>query len=287
MSRACSREPELDAWQRRGAGAALPVALEHHLEQCDSCRAQVLEIGALRRWAAKLPAFELEQRRLDEMQFLLMAETRRQPRRQHASAAEAPRSRRWQLPLGYAWVIGSLASVASAFSAAQSRPSDEHATPLAPPSALSAPPAPDGVSSEPELVGTRSPDVDNLHAPSGSKPSPRTRAKARLGPPSGAPRATPPSASATPSAPSVSASDGSFRRAHALLGRGRATEAVLEFDRLAADAALDDARRADALFWAARAARASGDAAGARARAERYLSAYPDGWYAARAAALR
>jgi TolA-binding protein len=274
MNGECPRAVELEAWQRLGSRAALPEALERHLSDCAPCRARVVEIRALRSLFASLPPLEIEQRRLEEMQFLLMAEARRQPPRRLPPSLESSsylRWREWQPRLGYVWAIVLSVSAASAVSSLRSHRDQAIASTEGP--AHRAPMSESRLQVEPSTA------LPVFEPTSTEQPKATPSARSRRLP------TRAPEARVTEPAPSTS--DVHFRRAHALLRRGRAQEAVSAFDRLADDGSLDAARRADALFWAARAARASGDATGARSRAERYLQAYPDGWYAAGATALR
>jgi hypothetical protein len=67
---------------------------------------------------------------------------------------------------------------------------------------------------------------------------------------------------------------------------GRAREAALTFDALAADPRLDRERRADVLFWSARAHAEAGEMAEAERAAAAVGSVDPGSWHASDAALL-
>ncbi len=80
--------------------------------------------------------------------------------------------------------------------------------------------------------------------------------------------------------------DAAFQRAWKLLQAGKAREAAAAFDALARERDLDPARRADVLYWSAKAHQRSGDSSGARARADELLKQDPEAWHAPDAALL-
>ncbi len=292
MSGACSHQLEVDAWQRLGAAATLPDALERHLLECPPCHAHVAEVRALRGLFAHLPAIEIEQQQLDEMRFLLMAEARRGPAPLASASTERhyPRWLRRHPFFGFSAAVVFMVSAAAAFSAVRSDWEREQGLER---ERLSTLPRPRASSAERREPGPAALHPANPEAAAASAPHVEAPGTKAASPRDLAPRAT---ATSEPvralrrglvAASARRPVDERFRRARALIGDGRAAEAVEAFDRLADDPTVDAARRADALFWAARASRDSGDAQGARARAEQYLAAHPNGWYRARAAALR
>jgi predicted Zn-dependent protease len=91
---------------------------------------------------------------------------------------------------------------------------------------------------------------------------------------------------APPSRPDDSAAfDAEFGRALELFRKGRASEAAAAFDALRGNAAVDPGRRADALYWAARAHKDAGHAAAAEERA-RLAAESPGSWHAEDAALM-
>lgn len=107
------------------------------------------------------------------------------------------------------------------------------------------------------------------------------------------PQAQPPPAAASAAvegapgtAKKATSGDAEFQRAWALLRSGKAAEAARLFDQLSRRGDLDPGRRADALYWAARAHRQAGHTGSAQARAEQLLETEPSAWHAAQAALM-
>ena len=71
-----------------------------------------------------------------------------------------------------------------------------------------------------------------------------------------------------------------------MLNAGKSAEAAQAFDRLSRSPSLDPGRRADVLYWAARAHREAGNTGSAQARAEELVEHDPKAWHAARAALM-
>jgi TolA-binding protein len=76
VSARCPRASELDAWERAGSGAASSLELDRHVQVCVVCRERVAEVRRLRALFATLPSVKIEGRRLEEMRFSLMQQTR-------------------------------------------------------------------------------------------------------------------------------------------------------------------------------------------------------------------
>jgi len=287
VSDGCPHGPELDAWER-GGEAGLAPELERHLPTCGSCRTRVREIQRSRELFRKLPVWQLEPRRCAELEFFLMAETRRRSAAPSDAAAQSATG--WRAPslVWLASALGLLAFGAVAFAAVRTGREGlgvrEPAPERADPALLSAPSAEAPTTARTHATEPVAASNQSLGAGTAFADPPTTLVHPRSRP---ARKSAPRVAQAREADAAQTAGDDRFRGARALLRAGREAEAVIAFDRLATDTAIDGARRADALFWSALAARAAGDTRGARERAERYLAAHPGGWYAASAAQLR
>ena len=80
--------------------------------------------------------------------------------------------------------------------------------------------------------------------------------------------------------------DAAFRRAWRLLQAGRYTQAARAFDALGQAPGLDPGRRADVLYWSAKAHQLGGEWRAAQARAGGLAERSPDAWHAPDAALL-
>ncbi len=80
--------------------------------------------------------------------------------------------------------------------------------------------------------------------------------------------------------------DTRFTAAWSMLRAGRAAEAAALLDELSEDPRLDPARKADVLFWAAKAHARAGNAAAAASRARQVVTESPDSWHARDARSL-
>lgn len=80
--------------------------------------------------------------------------------------------------------------------------------------------------------------------------------------------------------------DIAFRAAWERLHAGRAAEAAKAFDELSRRPSLDQGRRADALYWAARSYQQAGDLGSAQSRAEQLAEREPSAWHAPQAALM-
>ncbi len=80
--------------------------------------------------------------------------------------------------------------------------------------------------------------------------------------------------------------DAAFRRAWSQFKSGRYREAARSFDALSQAPGIDSGRRADLLYWSARAHQLSGEWNAARSRAQALMSANPKAWHAPNAALL-
>lgn len=80
--------------------------------------------------------------------------------------------------------------------------------------------------------------------------------------------------------------DVAFRGAWKLLHEGKAADAAQAFDTLSRQPGLDPGRRADTLYWAARAHQQAGNLGSAQARAEQLTEANPTAWHAPQAALM-
>ena len=130
-----------------------------------------------------------------------------------------------------------------------------------------------------ELPAATAPAREALSPPAVTEPPPSHEAGAS------APAAETRGA-ARPDTAAAHRADREFALAFRLHREGDHARAAALLDALASDPALDAGRRADVLYWSARAHEALGDAAAARDRAARSLEAAPESWHAARARAL-
>lgn len=272
MSPSCARSGRIESWARLGSRAPLLVELQQHARRCPECQAFIDEVQGLRDAFGSMPPLHLDARRFDRMRFALMAEAR-------ASQRPRPKARplRWPLAIFAAATVG----VAALAWATIPRP---RAVPL-----LHVPPVDPGLLDAPRVLPPA--QVDAPGPPlSASAPAPEAP------PPSAARRSPPPRTPRTSLAASASAAvlsgdetslhDAAFRAAWRLMREGNAGDAARAFDALSRRPGLDEGRRADALYWAARAHQQAGAVGSAQARAEQLSEETPSAWHSPRAALM-
>jgi len=148
--------------------------------------------------------------------------------------------------------------------------------------------APEAAAGEVSAVGSAGPEssAPASSASAGSSPAipPRAASAASAGSAARAGAAVP-TRSGVARVDERPAFDAEFGRALDLVKKGRAAEAAAAFDRLRDDPGVDAGRRADALYWAARAHTEAGHGAAAEERA-RAVTETPGSWHGDDAALL-
>jgi len=260
--------PELDAWLRAGRSDPEP----RHLAACAQCRAALAETERVRGWFPD-PGEVISEASAETIRFRLEGEAR--GRTHGPQQRRAHRSRAW---VG----IGATAVVlaAAAMTASELRRSSE----VVPSAPRIAPATPDAhrTSTAPSAPPEVTLDLARPNPPPPalrptSSPSPRiARAAQPVEPPAEAP----------PSPPTLARFDldRAFGEAWRLRREGRADAAALAFDAL-----LDHdtgSRRADILFWSARAHLDAGHDDVTEARLRALLRDHPESWHAPEARSM-
>lgn len=297
-----STHRELEAWLREGRREPMAAELGRHLDACSSCRAALDELDELRSWFPDETP-EIAPDAAAAIRFRLQAEARTRSAGHGVEpptmrAATGANRRLWLVAAAAAAVaVVTVGGVAGALVWLGRERDPSEATHVSTRSDSSG-----DARNDARRGRARGAEPPTSQAPAAAAPS----ASADVAPPIAPPAPSTPISGATPSDASSAASahlrhapssgqhpavnrrehadvpsvDRAFHEAWQLRRAGRNDEAARAFDALLARRGLG-ARRADVLYWSARAHEASGRRQLAVQRLEKLVRAHPRAWHAA------